>query len=86
MDRISKWSQGIDTTCVLNKNAEESRDHLFFEYSYTSQMWEFLTKAILTVSYSNTWSVIVQLISDEKMEKKRLFCLRYAFQLALYTL
>lgn len=26
------------------------------------------------------------MLSDEKMEKKRLFCLRYAFQLAMYTL
>lgn len=30
LDRVAKWSIGVDTTCVLCKNAEESRDHLFF--------------------------------------------------------
>lgn len=28
----------------------------------------------------------MNLISDEKMEKKRLLCIRYAFQIAIYTL
>ena len=38
MDRVSRWSQGADTTCVLCKNASESRNHLFFECSYSSQI------------------------------------------------
>lgn len=85
LDRVSKWSQGVDVTCVLCKNEKESRNHLFFECSYTSQVWEFLTKGILTTSYSKTWDVIIQILSDGKMEKKRLFCLRYAFQITIYT-
>lgn len=38
MDRISKWSHGFDETCVLCKNAMDSRSHLFFECSYSSQI------------------------------------------------
>lgn len=30
MDRVSNWSQGVDTTCVLCKNAVETKKHLFF--------------------------------------------------------
>lgn len=47
MDRISQWSQGIDTTCVLCKNTPESRNHLFFECSFSTQVWEHLVKCIL---------------------------------------
>lgn len=35
-DRVVKWSKGVDDTCVLCKNAMESRNHLFFECSYSS--------------------------------------------------
>lgn len=31
LDRVAKWSQGIDAKCVLCKNAMETRDHLFFQ-------------------------------------------------------
>lgn len=30
MERVSRWNQGIDTTCVLCKAASETREHLFF--------------------------------------------------------
>lgn len=30
MDRVSKWCQGIDTTCVLCNSDAETRNHLFF--------------------------------------------------------
>lgn len=55
MDRVFRWNQGVDTTCALCKTAQESRDHLFFECSYSTQIWEFLVKGILWESYTNVW-------------------------------
>ena len=86
MDRVARWSQCADTICVLCKTAQETRDHLFFECSYSSQIWGSLVKGILKETYTNEWKDIVIWISDEKMERMRLFCIRYAFQIALYTL
>lgn len=86
MDHISRWSQGIDTTWVLCKTALESRNHLFFECSFTSQIWEQLTKGILLSSYTTDWDTIEVLISDSAMERKKLFCIRYAFQATLYAM
>ena len=86
MDRVSRWNQGVDTICVLCKNAHESRDHLFFECSFTSQVWEHLVKGILSNDYTKDWHEVVQLITDSSMEKKKLFCIRYAFQAAVHTL
>lgn len=86
MDRILCWNPSIDATCVLCKNAPEFRDHLFFECSYSFQVWEHLIKGMLRNSYTNIWSGIMLLISDRKKEKKKLFCIRYALQSAMYVL
>lgn len=72
-------------TCVLCKSATESRYHLFFECSYSTQVWEYIAKGILRNSYTNVWSVIMTLIVDESREKMSLVCLRYAFQSTLYA-
>lgn len=38
MDRISKWNRDVDVICVLCKRESESRSHLFFDCSYSSQV------------------------------------------------
>ncbi|XP_013704655.2 uncharacterized protein LOC106408418 [Brassica napus] len=59
MDRVLRWNQGVDETCVLCKSVVETMNHLFYECSYASQVWEHLTKGILRSSYTNIWSEIV---------------------------
>ncbi|KAL0825103.1 hypothetical protein Bca101_048780 [Brassica carinata] len=86
MDRVSKWCQSIDSGCVLCKNATESRNHLFFECTYSLQLWEDLVSGILGHAYTKDWSSIVLIISDSTMERKKLFCVRYAFQAAIYAI
>ncbi|XP_013669032.1 uncharacterized protein LOC106373404 [Brassica napus] len=86
MDRISKWSLGADTTCVLCKNAVETRDHLFFQCDYSSQRWKQLTHGILRNAHSNSWSAIITLLSDNSRGVKSTFCVRYSFQAAIYAL
>ncbi|XP_013588902.1 uncharacterized protein LOC106398626 [Brassica napus] len=39
MDRISSWSQGVDTTCALCKNATETRNHLFLSVVGALNAW-----------------------------------------------
>lgn len=86
MDRVSRWSQGVHTTCVLCKTTSESRSHLFFECTFTSQIWKQLTKGILQSSYTTDWAEIGVLITDSRMEKKKFFCVRYAVQETLYAM
>lgn len=85
LDRVGRWSQGLDTTCVLCKNAMETRCHLFFECAYTAQVWEYTPRGIMRSFYTNRWSEILLFISDEKRERMSLFCIRYAFQSVLYA-
>lgn len=86
MDKVSLWSRGVDPTCVLCKKASESRDHLFFECTFSSQIWEQLVKGILCSSYTTSWSDIVGLITGRTLEKKALFCVRYTFQATLHAI
>ena len=86
MDRIARWNLGVDVSCVLCKNACENRGHLFFECFYSVQIWESLARGIMGSSFSSSWSVIMNLIEvGGNMGKKKLFCLRYAFQTAMYA-
>lgn len=85
MDRISSWNPGADSTCVLCKSASESRDHLFFECSYSSQIWEHTIRGVLRSSYTNRWSSIMLLITDGIRDKRKLFCIRYALQAVVYA-
>ncbi|XP_013709218.3 uncharacterized protein LOC106412887 [Brassica napus] len=86
MDRVSNWSQDVDTACVLCKNATETKKHIFFECSFSSRIWETITKGILLNIYSTSWDDIIRLITNQFMEKKKRFALRYAFQTALYMI
>ncbi|XP_013721578.1 uncharacterized protein LOC106425391 [Brassica napus] len=64
----------------------ELQDGANVRIQYVSSIWGSLVKGILKETYTNEWKDIVIWISDEKMERMRLFCIRYAFQIALYTL
>lgn len=85
LDRVAKWSQGVDTKCVLCKGATETRSHLFFDCGYTSQIWEYIAKGIMGNTYTKTWDDILLIIQDERREKLSRFCIRYAFQTVLYA-
>ena len=86
MDRISRWSRGVDQMCVLCRSLDESRNHLFFECSFTSQIWEHLVKGILCSDYTVQWDDIVRLITARNMENKAQFCIRYSLQASIHTL
>ena len=86
MDRIAKWSQGVDNVCVLCHTEAETRDHLFFKCSYSDQLWRYLVGGILGSSYTDGWTEIVQKTSGSTLDKKSLFCLRYALQAATYAI
>ena len=86
MDRIVKWDPGAVEMCVLCKNASETRSHLFFECSYSAQVWEYLMKGVLCNDYTSAWSELLILINDERMENKKKFCLRYALQATVHAL
>lgn len=72
MDRIAKWSHGVDDLCVLCKNAPETRNHLFFECSYSSQIWEYQVGRMLGSLYTNRWLEVVELTGMQNGDKNKI--------------
>ncbi|XP_033143345.1 uncharacterized protein LOC103862289 [Brassica rapa] len=73
MDRVARWSQGVDVICI----------------------WEHLMRGVLRNSYTTVWSEVIDLLIWSEVidllmrtdwDKKRLFCIRYAFQAAIHML
>lgn len=86
MDRILRWNGAVDATCVLCKNAVESRSHLFFECAYSSQLWEHLVLGIMGDLYAKDWTSVLVFLKRPERDKRRAFCMRYAFQVAIYVI
>lgn len=85
LDRVARWSQGLDDMCVLCKNAPESRTifsssvPILLRFGSTSPKGYCKTPSLIF------GMKILILIRDEIREKKSLFCVKYAFQAVLYA-
>lgn len=58
-DRMLKWnSQAVDS-CWLCHSAIETRDHLFFECSYSADVWRGTIKGLAGAGVSVQWSYLL---------------------------
>lgn len=86
MDRLLNWNRGTNTSCdILYQHTLETRDHLFFECSYTSQIWGNLTWGKWQIRYTQSWPTLILIISDGTTERNLQFCTRYALT-AVHTI
>ena len=83
-DRTKQWNLGQQVDCVLCRNTEESRDHLFFTCSYTAEVWKNLTQRLPNVAYSTDWDQLVVSLNSATTLQLNLFLFRYVFQATLY--
>lgn len=85
-DRVSNWNTTATTTCCLCSAMLETRNHLFFQCSFSEEIWRNLTHKLLSEQYTTDWDEIIHLINDQSWQKIHLFLLRYVFQAALSTI
>ncbi|XP_071705351.1 uncharacterized protein [Rutidosis leptorrhynchoides] len=65
-DKLRSWDvrgsiQGM-MACYLCKSLLDSHTHLFFECSYSKQVWDKIKRFILIPGIGDNWKVIIQLI------------------------
>lgn len=72
-DRMTCWGQGQRIDCVLCNNTEETRDHLFFECSYSSEIWSNLACSFMTTDFSTRWNRIISFINNSNLLPIKLF-------------
>lgn len=80
-DRMLKWNPAIDPICVLCKQEVETRNHLFYSYSFSSQIW-----GLLQTRYAESWEDIVVLLLDKRQDHVKLLLLRYTFQATAHSI
>ncbi|GJX10289.1 RNA-directed DNA polymerase, eukaryota [Tanacetum coccineum] len=59
-DRIMKWYPGRNTKCLLCNNCPDSMKHLFFEFTFSSSIWEEMRKMkMMQKDISDKWEDIL---------------------------
>ena len=85
-NRISNWNIATTTTCCLCPAMLETRNHLFFQCSFSEEIWRNLTHKLLSGQYTSEWDKVTRLINDQTRQKVHLFLLIYMFQATLSTI
>ncbi|GJX71997.1 RNA-directed DNA polymerase, eukaryota, reverse transcriptase zinc-binding domain protein [Tanacetum coccineum] len=63
-DRIIKWYPGKHVSCPLCDERLDSHEHLFFECSYSMEIWNTLKKKVSMEDVNNEWNYILQRVTE----------------------
>lgn len=85
-DRIIRWNPQADVTCLLCKSMAESRDHLFFECSYSKEVWYGTIRNMAGRRTGYKWLDVIQMVVNGIQGKIETVLLRYCFQVVAYAL
>lgn len=84
-DRLLGWGLTVDPICLLCNSLPESRDHMFFECSYSWEVWS-RTTVKCQVSTPRDWMGIVSYLNSARLPKSQKKLLLIAWQCAIYLL
>lgn len=85
-DRMRHWDGNINVSCVLCNEPLETLEHLFFECSYSAQIWETLMKGILSDQFTLNWEEVLRLMRDPTRDKMHMFIIKYMVQATVYMI
>ncbi|XP_013745620.1 uncharacterized protein LOC106448254 [Brassica napus] len=85
-DRLLKWNPQANSICWLCNTAMETRDHLFFECSFSAEVWRGTIRGLDGVSPSVHWPALIRRLVTGSSDLLHTFLLRYCFQAALYAI
>ena len=78
------WNNKTPTTLSFCSSPIETRDHLFFQCRYSSEIWTSITKNLYRDSFPT--SALVNHISESKPDRIRNFLSRYTFQVSIHSI
>ncbi|XP_018448402.2 uncharacterized protein LOC108819882 [Raphanus sativus] len=84
-DKMLSWGGNVNAACSLCDAPIETRNHLFFECRYASNVWENLVRGIMEDDYTNVWQELVMMLSTSQKTIK-VFTLKYVFQATIHRL
>ncbi|XP_010463281.1 PREDICTED: uncharacterized protein LOC104743952 [Camelina sativa] len=84
-DKLIRWGLSVPSHCLLCSNHAESRQHLFFDCSYSGELWQyFLDKAHL--SSPSCFEDKLRWLKNPVRDRNIAQILRLAFQASVYLI
>ena len=81
-----RWNPQAISTFWLCKMAAETRDHIFFECSYSREVWYETIKDIAGVRRPYQWNSVIQDVVNGLNGRVKTFLLRYCFQVVAHAI
>ena len=85
-DRLLRWNPQAISTCWLCSASTETRDHLFFECSFSAEVWRGTIRGLDGAVSSVHWPTLLQRLVIGSRDSLSTFLLRYCFQATLYAI
>lgn len=83
---VLRWNPQADPTCWLCKSDIETRDHIFFDCSYSKEVWQGTIKNLIGQGSAYNWKRLVRLLVEGVRGRNETFLVRYFFQAVAYEL
>lgn len=82
-DRLLRWGLVVPATCVLCSGHNESRQHLFFDCSFSTRVWTFFTSQ-LHLSPPQGFENVLRWLLNPSRDKNVTLIARLVFQAVVY--
>ncbi|KAG7588823.1 Reverse transcriptase zinc-binding domain [Arabidopsis suecica] len=86
LDRLSTWGFDIELDCLLCGLAHESRNHLFFECVFSTEVWRLVTQRLQISSPPLLWDQILLWLPTASASKHQNLALLQGWQGAIFEL
>lgn len=84
LDRLASWGLDVEVTCLLCGSANESRNHLFFECSYTRPIWGALTQRLRFQDIPYDWESTLKRLYQAIPNQNSTIALLQVWQAIIY--
>ncbi|KAH0903472.1 hypothetical protein HID58_042975 [Brassica napus] len=85
-DRLLSWGLNTDPLCFLCNQDNESRDHIYFNCSYSSAVWNHFSSRFAINSATNTWDDITNSLQSQSISSKHKYLSILTWQATVYDL
>ncbi|XP_024006091.1 uncharacterized protein LOC112082804 [Eutrema salsugineum] len=71
-EQMLQWNRGVSASCVYCSIPVETRSHLFFECSFSQQIWDDLARGLLGTRHTRNWDEVIEILSSNSLESNNL--------------
>ncbi|KAG7536847.1 Reverse transcriptase zinc-binding domain [Arabidopsis suecica] len=84
LDRLVRWGCDVEKTCLLCGEEEESRDHLFFQCSYSAGIWKNIVAILTPLVAPSHWESTIIWLNSASLSKDTFLALLQAWHACIY--